>query len=128
MNPMQMLAGLGGSSALVKTGVKYWWLLVPAGMAMYALINARRNRGGQTFETAALIQDFAMSFGPVLPLILLAEMVESREQQAALLAAQQRPVGPVSGLAGARDVPFVAQPRPAQVADVGLDIPQPFPN
>lgn len=84
-----LLAGLA-SSPLTKVAAKYWWLALPAGFAMWTMTRKR-----DKIDAAGLIQDFGTCFGPVIPLIVLCEMMADRaERQAAA------PAGPVSGLAG----------------------------
>jgi hypothetical protein len=79
MNKM-MLSGLVNSHPLVKVAVKYWWLAIPAGWAMWTLSKKR-----DKIDAAGLIQDFGTCFGPILPIIVLGEMIADRQdrQQAA---------------------------------------------
>ena len=87
-----LLAGLAGSP-LTKVAAKYWWLALPAGWAMWTLAKKR-----DKIDAAGLIQDFGTCFGPVLPLIVLCEMMADRaERQSA--APSAAPPAPVSGLA-----------------------------
>jgi len=87
-----VLAGLAGSP-LTKVAAKYWWLALPAGFAMWTLTRKR-----DKVDAAGLIQDFGTAFGPIIPLIVLCEMMADRaERQAA--AAPAAPAGPVGALA-----------------------------
>jgi hypothetical protein len=85
MNKM-LLSGLANSHPLVRIAVKYWWLAIPAGWAMWTLTRKR-----EKIDAAGLIQDFSISFGPVLPLILLGEMMADREDRK--VAEMPKPVG-----------------------------------
>lgn len=82
-----LLSGLAGSP-LSKVAVKYWWLAIPAGFAMWTLARKR-----DKVDAAGLIQDFGTCFGPVIPLIVLCEMMADRAEKQAAAAA------PVAGLA-----------------------------
>lgn len=103
MNKM-LLSGLTNSHPLVKLAVKYWWLAIPAGWAMWTLSKKR-----EKVDAAGLIQDFGTCFGPVLPIIILGEMCADRaERQQAGTAAAVGLQGPI------RDAAFVvAKPVPA---------------
>jgi hypothetical protein len=83
-----ILAGLAGSP-LSKVALKYWWLALPAGFAMWTLTRKR-----DKIDAAGLIQDFGTAFGPVIPLIVLCEMMADRAERQAAAA----PAAPVSGL------------------------------
>lgn len=98
MNKM-LLAGLANSHPLVKIAAKYWWLAIPAGWAMWTLSKKR-----DKIDAAGLIQDFGTCFGPVLPIIILGEMLTDREGRQKAVAA------PVAGLQGpVKDATFVVQ-------------------
>lgn len=106
MNPA-ILSGLAGSP-LVKVAGKYWWLAVPAGFAMWTIMRKR-----DKVDVAAVIQDFGTCFGPVIPLIVLCEMMADRaERQAAAAPAASVPV---SGL---------ALQGPIREADFSVNTPQ----
>ena len=81
-----LLSGLA-SSPLTKVAAKYWWLALPAGFAMWTVMRKR-----DKIDAAAIIQDFGTCFGPVIPLIVLCEMMADR-------AERQASAAPVSGLA-----------------------------
>lgn len=98
MNKM-LLSGLANSHPLVRIAAKYWWLAIPAGWAMWTLSKKR-----DKVDAAGLIQDFGTAFGPVIPLIVLGEMMADREDR-------QKSVAPVAGLQGpVRDASFTVQP------------------
>lgn len=100
-----LLAGLAGSHPLVRIAAKYWWLAIPAGWAMWTLSKKR-----DKVDAAGLIQDFSVSFGPLLPIILLGEIIADQDRQA---AAAVPPPAPVSGLGlqgPAKDAAFTMHP------------------
>lgn len=104
-----ILAGLAGSP-LSRVAMKYWWLALPAGWAMWTLTRKR-----DKIDAAGLIQDFGTSFGPVIPLIVLCEMMSERAERQAAAA----PAAPVSGLAlqgPMKDADFSLEGQGAQAA------------
>lgn len=105
MNNM-LLAGLANSHPLIRVAAKYWWLAIPAGFAMWTLSRKR-----DKIDAAGLIQDFGTCFGPVIPIIVLGEMMADREAK----QASTTPAAPVSGLGlqgPARDVAFIPMATP----------------
>lgn len=85
-----LLSGLAGSP-LTKVAAKYWWLALPAGFAMWTIMKKR-----DKIDAAAVIQDFGTCFGPVIPLIVLCEMMADRAERQA--AASPVASAPISGL------------------------------
>lgn len=84
-----LLSGLVNSHPLVKVAVKYWWLAIPAGWAMWTLAKKR-----EKIDAAGLIQDFGVAFGPVIPIILLGEILADRaDRQQATAVPQVAPAG-----------------------------------
>jgi hypothetical protein len=111
MNKM-LLAGLTNSHPLVRIAAKYWWLAIPAGWAMWTL-SKKRDR----IDAAGLIQDFGTCFGPVIPLIVLGEMMADREER------QKSVATPAIGLQGpVKDASFSVRPiaQPAGTTDETL--------
>ena len=91
MNKM-LLAGLANSHPLVRIAAKYWWLAIPAGWAMWTLAKKR-----EKVDAAGIIQDFGTCFGPVIPIIILGEMLADRDaKQAAIAPADPASVAPVA--------------------------------
>src|SRR5690606_23417043 len=78
---MQALSGLTNSHPLLRAAVKYWWLSIPSGIALYSLIKARPKN-----TMATVMQDIATSMGPVVGLILLSESLERKEAVKTLTA------------------------------------------
>lgn len=85
----QALAGLANSHPLVKTALKYWWLALPAGWAFYSLTKERPK-----VSVGGVISDFSLTFGPIISIIMLAEMIEQKQKPATPVQA------PVQGLSG----------------------------
>jgi hypothetical protein len=98
-----LLSGLASSHPLVRVAAKYWWLALPAGWAMWTLSKKR-----DKIDAAGIITDFGICFGPVLPIILLGEMIAEREsrQQGAVAGIPPASVSGL-GLQGAKDAQFV---------------------
>lgn len=102
-----LLSGLANSHPLVRVAAKYWWLAIPAGIAMWS--KARRR---EKTDVGTILEDFGSSFGPVIPVILLGEMLADKESKAA--AATPAPVGIQGPI---KDAAFVLQPQPAPKMD-----------
>lgn len=79
MNPIenkaafQALAGIAENNPLVRVAIKYWWLAIPAGIVMYYKV---RKAPEMNLET--ILTSFGVSFGPVIPLIMLSESMANR--------------------------------------------------
>lgn len=101
MNKM-LLSGLANSHPLVRIAAKYWWLAIPAGFAMWTLTKKR-----DKIDAAGLIQDFGTCFGPVIPLIVLGEMIADREDRQRSAASPPPQVG-IQG--PVKDATFTVQP------------------
>ncbi len=104
------LSGIAQNNPLVRAAIKYWWLAIPAGMVMYYKIRKAPNKDLETILTS-----FGVSFGPVIPLIMLSESLAAR--QAATPAA-----APAAAPALATD-----QAKEASFSVV-TPTPQPFPT
>jgi hypothetical protein len=89
---MQTLSGLANSHPLVKTAIKYWWLALPAGWALYTLTKERPK-----VTVGGAITDFSMTFGPIIGLIMLAETMERNQKLDVAAAAAPAKALPVSG-------------------------------
>jgi hypothetical protein len=85
-----LLSGLANSHPLVRVAAKYWWLAIPAGIAMWS--KARRR---DKTDVGTILEDFGASFGPVIPVILLGEMLSDKESKAAAAAPQVGIQGPI---------------------------------
>lgn len=115
MNPIenkavfQTLAGIAENQPLVRIAIKYWWLAIPSGLVMYYRL---RKRGG--IDLPAVVEDFGFSFGPVIPLIMLSEM----------LAKNNAPASPVTAAAPIKDAQFQMVTSTSPVTAT----PQPFPT
>lgn len=81
---MQTLAGLSRSHPLVKVLLRYWWLALPAGFVFWSRFKARNKH-----DIASVMEDVSIAIGPIVPLIMLSEMVS-----------KEPPAAPVSGLGG----------------------------
>lgn len=73
---MRALAGLAANQPLVQAAVKYWWLMIPSGIAMWSMLR------GQKITTGSALSAFATSFGPIIPLIMLSEMLSKQNEAA----------------------------------------------
>ena len=102
------LAGIAESQPLVRIAVKYWWLMIPAGFVMYLRVSKRTSK-----DIIGIMEDFGVSFGPVIPLIMLSES----------LAARQVAPGVMQG-ATVKEAQFTVQPTALPISGV----PQPFPT
>lgn len=111
MNPIenkaafQALAGIAENNPLVRTAIKYWWLAIPAGIVMYYKI---RKAPEMSLET--ILTSFGVSFGPIIPLIMLSESMSNR-------TAAPSPAPQV------KDAQFQVVSQPSVTAT-----PQPFPS
>lgn len=76
-----LLAGLAGSP-LTRVAVKYWWLALPSAFAMWQLTKKR-----DKIDTLGVLQDFGVCFGPIIPVIVLCEMMHQKDAAAAPAAA-----------------------------------------
>lgn len=72
-----LLAGLAGSP-LTRVAVKYWWLALPSAFAMWQLSKKR-----DKLDTLGVLQDFGTCFGPIIPVIVLCEMMHQKDAAAA---------------------------------------------
>jgi hypothetical protein len=100
------LANIAENQPLVRIAVKYWWLMIPAGFVMYLRVSKRTSK-----DIIGIMEDFGVSFGPVIPLIMLSESLAARQQAAA-------PVGAI------KEAQFTVQPTALPISG----IPQPFPT
>lgn len=122
----QTLSGIANSHPLIKTAFKYWWLALPAGWAFYSMIKERPK-----VTVGGSIADFAITFGPVISLIMLAEMME-RNQKLDAAAAANPPALPISGeireaqfnITAGRTVPGPQYPGTTP----NFNVPKPFPS
>lgn len=76
-----LLAGLAGSP-LTRVAVKYWWLALPSAFAMWQLSKKR-----EKVDTIGVLQDFGVAFGPIIPIIMLCEMMHQKDAQGGAAAA-----------------------------------------
>ncbi len=102
------LAGIAQNNPLLRTAIKYWGLGIPAGMVMYYKI---RKAPEMSLET--VLTSFGVSFGPIIPLIMLSESVGNRAAAPAAPAPQA--------------MPAVENAKEAQFSVV-TQTPQPFPG
>lgn len=67
---------------LVKMGLRYWWLSVPAGLALYGRIKERREKGERKihhyFGAAAEV------FGPLMTVVAMAELASKLQREGKL--------------------------------------------
>lgn len=101
------LAGIAQNNPLVRTAIKYWWLAIPAGLVMYYKI-----RKAPTKDLETILTSFGVSFGPVIPLIMLSESMSNRPVVTQAAPVQALPVE------AAKDAQF----------SVVTPTPQPFPS
>lgn len=104
----QALAGIAENNPLVRTAIKYWWLAIPAGIVMYYKI---RKAPEMSLET--VLTSFGVSFGPIIPLIMLSESMASKAAPSVLPTPSQ-----------VKDVPF----QVVSTTPTAPQTPQPFPS
>lgn len=115
MNPIenkavfQTLAGIAENQPLVRIAIKYWWLAIPSGLVMYYRLRKR------SIDLPAVVEEFGFSFGPVIPLIMLSEMLAKNNTP---------PVSPVTAAAPIKDAQFQMVTSTSPVTAT----PQPFPT
>ena len=107
----QTLAGIAENQPLVRIAIKYWWLAIPGSLVMYYRL---RNRKGITLP--AVVEDFGFSFGPIIPLIMLSEMLARNNATAPAAASVPAIAAPV------KDAQF------QMVSPAVTPTPQPFPS
>ena len=122
---MRALAGLAANQPLVQAAIKYWWLALPSGIAMWAMMR------GKPVTVGGTLSAFASSFGPIIPLIMLSEML-SKEQAAAVPVSPPPAPATISGhIKDASFVPVQNQGyAPGPVAGTGpnFSTSRPFPT
>lgn len=74
----QALAGIAENNPLIRAAIKYWWLAIPAGIVMYYKVSRAPSKDLETILTS-----FGVSFGPVIPLIMLSESLAKSSAQVA---------------------------------------------
>ena len=99
---MQALSGLA-SSPVAKLGLKYWWLAIPAGIAFWSKWKARDKH-----DMGTIMEDLGCALGPVFPLILLVEMMETNGKPQQVVVA-----GPV------KDAQFTVNQPAAEPVEAG---------
>ncbi len=119
MSPMenkaafQALAGLAQNSPLVRLGMKYWWLVIPASVGVYLKAKARPSRSLVTY-----LEDFGICFGAVVPIVMLSEMVVMAKPAAPAPVPTAPPGSMPMGDVPIKDAQFKLSSAPA---------PKPFP-
>lgn len=75
---------------LVKMGLRYWWLSIPAGLALYGRIKERREKGENKIHH--YFGATAEIFGPIMTIVAMAELASRMDKQGKLdaQAHQQR--------------------------------------
>lgn len=73
------LAGKLGESPIARMGIRYWWLSLPIGFAMYSQFLHRKEKGEAT--TFHLLQDFGTLIGPIATLVALNEFARKEEEK-----------------------------------------------
>jgi hypothetical protein len=104
----QALAGIAENNPLIRAAIKYWWLAIPGGIVMYSRLRKR-----PSIDLEGVLVDFGVSFGPIIPLIMLSESL-ARSSSPSIATA----------------VPAASQVKEAQFQVVPPSItpaPQPFP-
>jgi len=87
------LAGIATKSPMARIALKYWWLSIPAGIALYGRIKKRRDKG-EKIDCMSTLDDVGAVLTPVMPIIILGEMLAQQETAAGmghLKQAQQIP-------------------------------------
>jgi hypothetical protein len=114
MNPVenkaifQTLAGIADNQPLVRIAIKYWWLAIPGSLVMYYRLRKRPR-----IDLGGVVEDFGFSFGPIIPLIMLSEMLVQKTPPSVVPAIASAPI---------KDAQFqMATPAVTQT-------PQPFPS
>ena len=105
----QALAGIAENNPLIRAAIKYWWLAIPGGLVMYSRLRKR-----PSIDLEGVLVDFGVSFGPIIPLIMLSEALSKSSLSASAAG------GPGIQVAAAKDAQFVVHPTVTQT-------PQPFP-
>lgn len=103
----QALAGIAENNPLIRAAIKYWWLAIPAGIVMYYKVSRAPSKDLETILTS-----FGVSFGPVIPLIMLSESLSKSSAVASSAAGTGVPV---------KEAQFQVVPAISQT-------PQPFPT
>jgi len=104
----QALAGIAENNPLIRAAIKYWWLAIPASIVMYYKVSRAPKKDLETILTS-----FGVSFGPVIPLIMLSES----------LARTQVTVAAPAAASSVKDAQFQVVSSPAITPT-----PQPFPT
>lgn len=122
MNPVEnkaifhTLAGIADSQPLVRMAIKYWWLAGFSGVVMYYRIKKRSK-----VDLPGVLEDFAFSFGPILPLIMISETMSKNNPPVVAtpsVTVKEAQFQMVPGSA----------PAPAASAPTVTATPQPFPS
>lgn len=70
-------------SPMIKLALRYWWLSVPVGMALYGRYKARKKEDNE-YKLYQAFDDFGMIMGPVMTFVGLSELANQMEAQGKL--------------------------------------------